>query len=313
MGFFDSIMGGLFGTDPEGQAAFPDELKQLIEFGLAQGNANAGMGTAGFNQANTLMPLLLEQLGIKAITDKSGNVTGYDKIVDPNQAAKDKLETTTLKNLQMYAEGRGAVPVGVSERNKAARQNLKGGLRRAGFQRGDTPFDMAMNKLRTGIRETNDAFRHGQFGVASGLLNQLESSGRADLQTFLSGATSTQQSPLPWLQSLVGNTAAISGYSSAGIGGGKTEGQSGLLGDLLGSFIASPAGSAAIAGMVCWVARAVYGDDNPDWLLFRRWMIVKAPLWFGNLYRFVGPSLGRLIRKCPAIGTMLKPFMDKVL
>src|SRR4051812_854813 len=34
----------------------------------------------------------------------------------------------------------------------------------------------------------------------------------------------------------------------------------------------------------CWVARAVYGEDNPRWLLFRDWLTQDSPAWFHALY-----------------------------
>lgn len=48
----------------------------------------------------------------------------------------------------------------------------------------------------------------------------------------------------------------------------------------------------------CWVARAVYGEDDPRWRQFRAWLLEDAPLWFRALYirhgeRFAGWLTGR--------------------
>ena len=36
-------------------------------------------------------------------------------------------------------------------------------------------------------------------------------------------------------------------------------------------------------GFFCWVAREVYGIENPKWLEFREWMLNDSPSWFRNL------------------------------
>ena len=42
-------------------------------------------------------------------------------------------------------------------------------------------------------------------------------------------------------------------------------------------------GIASGVGM-CWVAREVYGNNNPKWRLFAHWLKTGAPKWFHNLY-----------------------------
>lgn len=37
-------------------------------------------------------------------------------------------------------------------------------------------------------------------------------------------------------------------------------------------------------GKACWVARAVYGEQNPAWLRVRHWLLTRAPLWFAAFY-----------------------------
>ena len=59
----------------------------------------------------------------------------------------------------------------------------------------------------------------------------------------------------------------------------------------------SPKGAGAIKGgfskatatwdtqnTCCWVAREVYGKDDPRWLMFRAWLLGDAPAWFRGLY-----------------------------
>jgi len=60
----------------------------------------------------------------------------------------------------------------------------------------------------------------------------------------------------------------------------------------------------------CWVAREVYGEDNPKWLLFRQWMLTKSPKWFMHLYVAFGASFAKMIRNQTFIKNFIKKWMD---
>src|SRR5690606_24870793 len=64
---------------------------------------------------------------------------------------------------------------------------------------------------------------------------------------------------------------------------------------------ASAAGGAAKLGWqpFCWVAREVYGDDDPRWMKFRQWMLKKSPMWLFGLYITHGDNFARFIRNKP--------------
>ena len=79
------------------------------------------------------------------------------------------------------------------------------------------------------------------------------------------------------------------------------------------------AGQAAMIGNIfggvgqaigCWVAREVYGVNNPSWLLFREWMIVESPSWFRNLYIKYGERFARWISDKPRIKSIIRKWMD---
>ena len=62
--------------------------------------------------------------------------------------------------------------------------------------------------------------------------------------------------------------------------------------------------------MLCWVAREVYGPENPQWLQFREWLINKAPRWFFNLYKKYGQQFAKFISDKPKLKKLVKLFMD---
>ena len=69
-------------------------------------------------------------------------------------------------------------------------------------------------------------------------------------------------------------------------------------------------GGLASAGILCWVAREVYGEDNPRWLMFRNWMLNKAPKWFLKLYVKFGERFASIIRNMPNVKRVIRIWMD---
>ena len=64
------------------------------------------------------------------------------------------------------------------------------------------------------------------------------------------------------------------------------------------------------AQALCWVAREVYGEDDPKWLQFREWVIGYSPFWFYKAYSKYGEKVARVVAKVPALKLVIRPFMD---
>ena len=60
----------------------------------------------------------------------------------------------------------------------------------------------------------------------------------------------------------------------------------------------------------CWVAREVYGSNNPKWLMFREWLFTKAPIWFKNLYGKYGERFAKFISNKPRVKKLIRKWMD---
>jgi len=71
--------------------------------------------------------------------------------------------------------------------------------------------------------------------------------------------------------------------------------------------IGSIAGAAI--GM-CWVAREVYGIENPKWLEFREWMLNDAPSWLRNLYLKYGERTAKFISNKPRVKSIIRKWMN---
>ena len=72
--------------------------------------------------------------------------------------------------------------------------------------------------------------------------------------------------------------------------------------------VGSLGGTAGI--FACWVAREVYGADNPKWVEFREWMLTKASDNLRNFYLEYGERIAKSIRNKPKIKAIIRKWMD---
>ena len=86
----------------------------------------------------------------------------------------------------------------------------------------------------------------------------------------------------------------------------RSAGMAGGLGALGG-------GIAQGAIIACWVAREVYGEDNPKWEQFRHWMLNKSPVWFREWYLTHGEFVAEWLKDKPELKSRIKVFMDSKL
>ena len=80
----------------------------------------------------------------------------------------------------------------------------------------------------------------------------------------------------------------------------KSSGLMQAAGSIIGGFAASG----------CWVAREVYGIENPRWLQFRHWLFTESPSWFKNLYMKYGERFAKFISNKPFIKNIIRKWMN---
>jgi hypothetical protein len=69
-------------------------------------------------------------------------------------------------------------------------------------------------------------------------------------------------------------------------------------------------GSAMMASALCWVAREVYGVENPKWMMFRRWLLNIGPAWLRKLYMKHGERFAEWLSKNEWLKPVIRKFMD---
>lgn len=208
---------------------------------------------------------------------------------------------------------------------------------------------LGTNSLNAGLmgQGANLAYNLGQQGQAglgqayqTGLANTQAAQGAGDYirqyqQQVLDTAFSNQMNPytgLQMYQSFLGAPIKMSASDSfSNQGSQSTSGsQSTALGYDLGygfgqntsNTVMKSKGSSsngiggllqgvgAVATAFCWVAREVYGEDNPRWLAFREWMFTRAPAWFFNLYATHGEAFAEWLKDKPTIKALIRKWMD---
>jgi len=82
----------------------------------------------------------------------------------------------------------------------------------------------------------------------------------------------------------------------------------GLVGTVLGAGIQHGFGN-----LFCWVAREVYGKNDPRWFVFRVWVKFDAPEWFQKIYGKYGKKYATFISDKPLLKRVTKYLMDFVV
>jgi hypothetical protein len=63
----------------------------------------------------------------------------------------------------------------------------------------------------------------------------------------------------------------------------------------------------------CWVARTVYGENNPKWMEFRAWITTQAPKVVLDTYIKHGERIAEYITDKPVLKFLIRKLMDTIL
>ena len=130
-----------------------------------------------------------------------------------------------------------------------------------------------------------------------------------EAMAYLQGAPITPQQPT--FQPFAQSTGAQAAPDLMGLAASNFRAQQQARGSGLGSIFGAVGQIGA--GFACWVAREVYGKDNPRWLEMREWMNTKAPESLRKLYLRAGPWIASWIKDDPEMKAKLRSEMEAVL
>ena len=101
---------------------------------------------------------------------------------------------------------------------------------------------------------------------------------------------------------------AVGGAASAAVGGtAAAAGGAAAGGSAIGGVLS------ALGALFCWVARLVYGVNNPKWIRWREWMLCYAPKWLFTLYARHGQEFAYRIRNKTLHKLVCRSCMDAIL
>ena len=250
---------------------------------------------------------LLGELGVK--------VTQALRDADPEATRLADLAAQQAETL--FAEGEGQLS---PERRRMAEQAARAGS----LSRGRIGDQSSVAAELLGREQVRSGLRAEARQAGAGAFQQTQQVG-ADPSQFLFGRPSQftqmgsglygqafnlagQQSGPQLFDPNVGINMAMQRQSNQfGLLGAQAQADaarsSGLmqgLGSALGAFT-----------LPCWVAREVYGIENPQWLMFRAWLLNDAPSWFRKLYIKHGERFAKFISNKPVLKTIIRKWMNK--
>jgi hypothetical protein len=82
-----------------------------------------------------------------------------------------------------------------------------------------------------------------------------------------------------------------------------------MWGQIAGSAIGA-VGKIGSAAAMCWVAREVYGEENPAWMEFRDWLLTRGSYRRVSRYAANGPRIAEYISTRPGWKARLRKWMD---
>jgi hypothetical protein len=219
------------------------------------------------------------------------NPTLTDMLTNFNKANVGLLGPSATSTANQIAGARGATDprlfnmqsAGISRDTQGLQQALQASLARSGIQ-GSGVGLMASTAL-------GQAGANQQAGLRANEAQMQEQRKRQDLEMLmniifgqsLGLATHLDQRDIQNAQIQQQRSAAMMSAVGSALGGGAT----------------------LAAG--CWVARAVFGEDDPRWLQAREYILNESPSWFREFYLRYGERIGEVVKGSTALRVALRP------
>jgi hypothetical protein len=280
------------------QAIYQPALAQSLQRQQAGLEYGLGAQQQGFQQA-----LAKEQLGTTA------QQAAFEQAL-----AKENLAAST----QQTAFGQAL-----------SREQLGLGAQEASFQQALARGQAEQQRLRSATD-----IQAGQAQLGAGAMGQLQAAQAPVLQAFykqpiLQGQTSSAQQ-MGYNMGQAAGPQLFNPESQTGMGSiygaynaqmnlaaaqtqaeaAKAAGKSSMMGSLGGALIGNAGKMIAAGAAFCWVAREVYGAENPKWTQFRDWMLNNASDDFVDAYIQHGPKVAEFISDKPELKGMIRSWMD---
>ena len=319
-------------SDPALQQKMLDVEKQLrpqyAALNLADLQTYQG-GLLGLQEATTRQSAALERETLAAqraadigdVERYGGRATAAMRAADPYStrmaelsqqaaetayAASGRVTPEQMRGAQQAARAGGLARGRVGDQSTIAseilgREDILARRRAEAAQAGQMAFGMnrsiSADPFQAILGRQSGALGYGaqQMGMAQQLGSQAIGPRAVDYNAGLNLAMQNEANLGRYNTSIYGSQAQVAGANAQARGamiGGAFQG--------LGSAF----------GGKCWVAREVYGESNPKWMLFRDWLNNHAPKWFDSLYVKHGEKFAAWIANKPLLKSVIRKWMD---
>jgi hypothetical protein len=307
-------------------------LNQAAQFGAMSANEAAQFGAAAQNQANQF-----------AAAAQNAASQGNAQLAAQFQMANQQAQMQA--NSANQAATNQARQFGAQAANVAGQSNLDAAMRTAlANQATQTQVGLTNQEMMANLAQANRDFQASQQqqGIANlGVLGQARQGELAANRAFQQNLVGMYGAAFDPMTTVLGRPSGALGVGQQqqGLATGMMQGLGGPqlfnpdagvnlalqnaanLGNYQAATYGARAGAqgARAAGIYqgvgnalsgCWVAREVYGDFNPMWLVFREWLYTKAPNWFVKLYEKYGERFADWISDKPRIKNLIRKWMD---
>ena len=199
--------------------------------------------------------------------------TQYDRTMRRVGRATDKYETQALSGLMQ----------GTASAAHAQRTAQKKAMERVGTFTGGNPLALALAMAEFGT------------DTALGQVYSEGAKGRTEIAGRVAGMELEGSAQAESLLAQLKSSAAQGKYD---VLANTDDSSEGIAGDL------------KMLAASCWVAREVYGEDNPKWQRFRAWLLTRAPRLLLKLYIKYGERFARFISGKPRVKNIIRRWMD---
>lgn len=172
-----------------------------------------------------------------------------------------------------------------------------------------------LSQLLSTLRIANSPGIQEFLGPTPNQLIGVRSQERAAKQQLLAQAAGIPGQTAAWGDWMQSTGGALMGAGMGMMGGGSPSGGGGgSWGNLSGAqqnAVRTGIGALGASSFGCWIAREVFGDDDPDWLRFWTWKQTKAPAWFRVAYELYGESIAHWLRANPNQRPAVRAWMKE--
>ena len=253
---------------------------------------------------------------VAALGEFAPQVVDIQRAADPYSTRIAELAQEQAERL--YAEGEGELS---PERRRMAEQAARAGSLARGREMGTAGVAaelLGREQVRAGLRQEARQAGSGAFGMSRQLAGDIGATilGRPSSAISLGGqmlgqaqqGAAGQMGPQLFDPNVGINMALQQQSNMANYAGAMAQAKASGTSALLGA--AGQIGAAMLMPPACWVAREVYGVENPKWLQFREWLFEDAPSWFRNLYIKFGERFAGFISNKPVLKSIIRKWMD---